>query len=486
MSNPDKEDTTENNDQRVDYDPTKIDKDLLKKAPKAFYRFLTDILSIKDEVNIKETIEVVKANIVFRGANVWVLICSIVVACIGLNNDSTAVIIGAMLISPLMGPIRGIGLAIGTNDFKTLITSLINFGVMVGISFLVAYLYFLISPIKTATPELQSRVHPHALDVLIGFFGGLAGIIASATGDRSTVVPGVAIATALMPPMCTAGYGLAVGQPAFFFGALYLFLLNSVFICLSTVLTVRYLSFPLMEFVNSRTERKVKLYSFVILLGIVVPSIWFFVKLVKENQFEEAVNNFIAKEIRYDEFFDNVELSGFVYDTDSSVIYLKVLSGYVEELQIDLWETKLDQYKKLEHTRIEVKNNKKPSFENSDFVSKEMFNAQKKTRQELEANTMRLRSELQQYENAEISSLKLEKLLKVNYSEFIDSIECGPMYLNNLAGSIDTTSRYIIYWKPQVGDSTISMKKKYLEEHIKLNMDTKNSKFLHVNSYEQE
>jgi len=484
MSTTDQENPADNNDHKVDYDPTKIDKEQIKQAPKAFFHFLKDILSIKDEVDKSATIAIIKANIVFRGANVWVLVCSIVVACIGLNNDSTAVIIGAMLISPLMGPIRGIGLAIGTNDFKTLIASLINFGVMVGISFLVAWLYFLISPIKTATPELQSRVHPHALDVLIGFFGGLAGIIASATGDRSTVVPGVAIATALMPPMCTAAYGLAVGQTAFFFGALYLFLLNSVFICLSTVLTVRYLSFPLMEFVNPRTERKVKLYSFIILLAIVVPSIWFFVKLVKENQFEEAVNSFITNEIRYDEFFDNVELSGFEYGEDSSVIYLKVLSGYIEDLQVGLWENKLVQYDKLEHARIEIRNNKKPSLQDNNFVSKEMFNDQKKTRQELEANAVLLRSELSLYEQAEINSMKLEKLLKVNYAMFIDSIECGPMYLNNFQGDLDTTSRYIVYWNPSVHDSTITMKKENLEKHIVLNMETKNSKFLHVSNNE--
>ena len=484
MSSQETDSTTDDQNQKVDYDPTKIDKEQLKGAPKALFRFLRDILSIKDEVDQAATVEIIKSNIVFRGANVWVLICSIIVACIGLNNDSTAVIIGAMLISPLMGPIRGMGLAIGTNDFKTLISSLLNFGVMVGISFVVAWLYFLVSPIKTATPELQSRVHPQALDVLIGFFGGLAGIIASATGDRSTVVPGVAIATALMPPMCTAAYGLAVGEPAFFFGALYLFLLNTVFICLSTVLTVRYLSFPLMKFVNPRTERKVKLYSFIVLLGIVVPSIWFFMKLVRENQFEESVKNFVKQEINYDDFFSNIELDEFEYETDTGIIYLKVISGYIEDLQIDLWQSKAQQYDKLKNTGIVLRNNKKPEkIELNGFISTEMYNDQKKTRQQLEASSKILRSTLFKYESSEINSEKLARLLKVNYEPLIDSIECGPMYLNNLHDSIDTASRYIIYWNPSLDDSILKNNKENLEQHIILNMESKNSKFLHINNY---
>jgi len=475
--------------QKVDYDPTKIDKEQIKHAPKQFWAFIKDILSIKDEVNVKNTISIIKGNIVFRGANVWILVCSIIIACIGLNNNSIPVIIGAMLISPLMGPIRGIGLGIGTNDFKTLVSSLINFAVMVGISFLVAWIYFLISPFKTPTAELEYRVHPQALDCFIGFFGGLAGIIAAATGDRSTVVPGVAIATALMPPMCTAAYGLAIGDLSFFFGAIYLFLLNTVFICLSTVITIRYLKFPLMEFVHKRTERKVKLYSLIIVLAIMVPSIWAFVKLVQENRFEDEVRKFVKSEIELEEFFDNVELATFDYTYDTSSVSLKVLSGYIEPKQREKWESRMRKapYKRLNRTGIKLINNHKPKELTSDnFISKEMYNAQKKTRQELEESNKLLRSALGNYQSAEINSEQLSKLISTSYSRVVDSIECGPMYMSNLQGNIDTTARYIVYWNNNMTDSLISTYKTDLEKHIELNIDRPNSKFLHISSYGKE
>ncbi len=475
---------------KVDYDPTKIDldKERIKQAPRHIFNFIKETLSIKKDVNVSETIDVIKANIEFKGANVWILICSIIVACIGLISDSTAVIIGAMLISPLMGPIRGIGLAIGTNDFKTLISSLINFGVMIGVSFIAALLFFYISPIQTATAELDGRVHPQALDVLIGFFGGLAGIIAAATGDRSTVVPGVAIATALMPPLCTAGYGLAIGEFSYFFGALYLFLLNSVFICLSTVITIRYLKFPLMEFVNPKTERKVKLYSFIVLLAIVIPSIWAFIKLVQENSFEESVNEFVANEIQVGDLFDHVELDEFIYYGDSGTIFLRVLGGYVDREQLDEWHTKmrdLEQYDRLRKTTIKLKNNNIPEETNGNFISEEMYRDQTASRKQLEKRNKELIQNLNNYKRSEISADQLRKQIQVNYGDFVDSVECGPTYSSDFSGEKDTISRFIVYWKSAISDSTLKVNKNKLEKHVKLTMEKKNPKFLHI-KHEQE
>ncbi|HAP70095.1 MAG TPA: TIGR00341 family protein, partial [Flavobacteriales bacterium] len=203
-----------------------------------------------------------------RGYVVWILICSIFIASIGLNLNSTAVIIGAMLISPLMAPILAIGLSVGTNDWDTLKRALKNFGVMVVVALMTSTLYFLITPLQEAQPELLARTSPTFLDALIAIFGGLAGIIGISRRSRGNVIPGVAIATALMPPLCTAGYGLANGQWSFFFGAFYLFTLNSIFIAGATFIIVRYLKFPLVSFVNSDTEKKVKRYmlAFVILV----------------------------------------------------------------------------------------------------------------------------------------------------------------------------------------------------------------------------
>ena len=220
-----------NDSDKIDYDPIKseVNKVSFKQSFDSFKVFIKELMSINHDVDRDETVKSIVADIEFSGTNIWILMCSIIVASIGLINDSTAVIIGAMLISPLMGPIRGIGLALSTNDFKILIKSLSNFGVMIAVSVLASFLFFLITPIKTETSELLSRTEPQVLDILIAFFGGLAGVISATIknkGGTLTVVPGVAIATALMPPLCTVGYGLALANWSYFIGAFYLFLLN--------------------------------------------------------------------------------------------------------------------------------------------------------------------------------------------------------------------------------------------------------------------
>mgnify|MGYP000686804594 FL=1 len=202
---------------KIENDPTKIDidADTFVNLPKSIFNFFKETISLQKEIDMPGTMESIKQSIEVKGSAVWILVCSILVASVGLNFNSVAVIIGAMLISPLMGPIRGVGLALATNDFKTLIKGVKNFGVMIAFSLVTSYLYFLFTPIKGDTSELLGRVKPQAFDVIIAFFGGLAGIIASASNNKSaamTIVPGVAIATALMPPLCTMSYGLASHQ----------------------------------------------------------------------------------------------------------------------------------------------------------------------------------------------------------------------------------------------------------------------------------
>lgn len=220
--------------------------------------FLTHILNIKDGADIPGTIEGIKKDIDFTGHKAWILILSILIASIGLNVNSTAVIIGAMLISPLMGPILGAGLAVGVNDPETFSRSIRNLATAVGISLVTSTLFFLISPFDTADSELLARTKPTLFDILIAFFGGAAGIIAGSRSEKSNVVPGVAIATALMPPLCTAGFGLANGDWRFFAGAFYLFLLNSIFIWLATYLVVRFINFPKVKFIDPAREKRYK------------------------------------------------------------------------------------------------------------------------------------------------------------------------------------------------------------------------------------
>ena len=218
--------------------------------------FARSTMFLGDDMDLEGTIETIKKDMVFRGYVVWILVCSIFIASIGLNLNSAAVVIGAMLISPLMGPILAIGLSVGTNDWDTLKRAIKNFGVMVVVALLTSTIYFFITPLHEAQPELLARTKPTFLDALIAIFGGLAGIIGVSRRNRGNVIPGVAIATALMPPLCTAGYGLANGEWAYFFGAFYLFTLNSILIAGSTLIIVRYLKFPLVSFVNAETKKR--------------------------------------------------------------------------------------------------------------------------------------------------------------------------------------------------------------------------------------
>jgi len=224
------------------------------------------------------------------GTNLWVLIFAILIASIGLNVNSTAVIIGAMLISPLMGPIIAIGFGVATNDADLIRTALRNLGLFVAISLITSVLYFKLSPLSLAHSELLARTSPTLWDVLIAFFGGAAGIIALTRKHASPVIPGVAIATALMPPLCTAGYGLASGNLAFFGGAFYLFAINSVFIALATALFVRLMKLPQHAHASPELQRRTRIWVSVLLVAMLAPSTWLGYKLVKNEFFLKAAN----------------------------------------------------------------------------------------------------------------------------------------------------------------------------------------------------
>lgn len=232
-------------------------------------------------------------DVVFKGTNLWILIFAIIIASVGLNMNSTAVIIGAMLISPLMGPINGMGYSLATYDFELFRKALRNFSFAVLVSIISSTIYFTLSPISTAHSELLARTSPSIYDVLIALFGGLAGIVAISSKLKGNVIPGVAIATALMPPLCTAGYGIATLQFDFFFGAFYLFTINSVFIALSSVAVSQVLKFPIRTLVDDKQKKTVNQWiSFTITL-ILVPSIYFGYNLVQKEKFNENANNFV-------------------------------------------------------------------------------------------------------------------------------------------------------------------------------------------------
>ena len=254
---------------------------------------------LSDKEDEQAVIEQVKGGIVFRGTNLWILIFAIFIASLGLNVNSTAVIIGAMLISPLMGPIIGMGLAVGTLDTELLKQSLKNYGVATLISVVTAMVYFLISPLSEARSELLARTSPSLYDVLIAFFGGAAGVLALTTKSKGQVIPGVAIATALMPPLCTAGYGLATAQWSYFFGAFYLFFINTVFIATATFLGVKLLRFHVARSVNVETARRSRKVMTVVLVLTLIPAAYLTVNIVKDNVKENKVNDFVTSELEH-------------------------------------------------------------------------------------------------------------------------------------------------------------------------------------------
>ena len=253
--------------------------------------------ALPDKTDETATVEQISDGVTFRGANLWVLIFAIFIACLGLNLNSTAVIIGAMLISPLMGPIIGMGLAVGRADLELLKRSLTNYGVSTVISVLTAALYFQLTPLTEAQSELLARTSPTLYDVLIALFGGAAGILALSTGGKGNVIPGVAIATALMPPLCTAGYGLAMGEWSFFFGACYLFFINTVFIALATYVGVRLLQFKPKQFVDKARLAVVNRYIAVIVVVTMLPAVYMTTQIIRQSVFENHVKQFVKQEL---------------------------------------------------------------------------------------------------------------------------------------------------------------------------------------------
>ncbi|PZX60469.1 putative hydrophobic protein (TIGR00341 family) [Algoriphagus ratkowskyi] len=326
-----------------------------KKNKNQFIRFL---LYIGDRFDLHEgkedeleTIEYVRKNVEFKGANLWILIFAILVASVGLNVNSTAVIIGAMLISPLMGPIMGIGMAAGINDFELLKRSLRNLAVAVFIAILTSSIYFAFTPLDDAQSELLARTEPTIWDVLIALFGGLAGIIAGSRKEKSNAIPGVAIATALMPPLCTAGYGLATMNPYYFLGAFYLFFINSVFISLSTYLIVRFMKYPKKEFMDNKQEKRVQTYITIFTILTIVPSVYLAYGIVVRSFWEEQAKTFVQSEMIFPK--TQVLSSEFTYYSDPRVIKINLIGEVLADESIESLREKV-KIQGFDNTQLQI------------------------------------------------------------------------------------------------------------------------------------
>ena len=302
-----------------------------------------------------EVVEGVRKGIDFKGTNLWVLMFAVFIASLGLNVNSTAVIIGAMLVSPLMGPITGIGLSLGINDFDMLKSAWRNFLLMVVVSLVTSTVYFVVSPISTAQSELLARTNPTTYDVLIAFFGGLAGMVAQTRKDKAvTVVSGVAIATALMPPLCTAGYGIATGNAQFFFGALYLFTINAVFIAVATYLVVQLLHYEKKVMLDPVQQKKNKRYMTFIIILVGVPSILFGAHIVRRTAFEENVDRYVSKVFQFNKTMIVDYAKNYHYDGKTSKVEIRLVGEPLSQDVIDNARAQMDDYG-LNNTELIVK-----------------------------------------------------------------------------------------------------------------------------------
>lgn len=293
-----------------------------------------------DQAGFEEIDQNIRDGIEIRGTKLWVLMLAIFIASIGLNVNSTAVIIGAMLISPLMGPIMGVGYGVGINDYHLIRKSLANLLISFLIALFTSTFYFWVSPLSVAQSELLARTTPTIWDVLIALFGGLAGIIASTRKEKSNVIPGVAIATALMPPLCTAGYGIANGSLEMFFGAFYLFFINCVFIAFATLLLVSYIDPPHKRFVSEELERKVKRYIYAVVLATVLPSIYLAYGLVTREVFNSRANEFIKNEL----VFENGFVAKQKISADEKLIDITLVGQKISDAKFNELSRKLASY----------------------------------------------------------------------------------------------------------------------------------------------
>ena len=286
----------------------------MKEMFKEFMASFKQAIQLTDYIDTAAAERSIRGNIYFRGPNAWILAIAIVIASVGLNVNSIPVIIGAMLISPLMGPIFGMGLGLGINDMQLIKSSGKNLLGMVAISLAASFIYFLITPLNLNNPsELLARTNPTIYDVLIALFGGFAGILEQCRKEKGTVFAGVAIATALMPPLCTAGFGLASGSFSYFMGAAYLFVINCIFIMLATYISVKYFGFREATFANELIQCRTRIFSSVLIVLFIVPSIWSAVTFIRQNNFEGNATAFAEKckvygrTILYDYKIDHTE-----------------------------------------------------------------------------------------------------------------------------------------------------------------------------------
>ncbi|ALJ04828.1 hypothetical protein APS56_06695 [Pseudalgibacter alginicilyticus] len=461
----------------------KESKEAIKKEAKGLLtsikKFLSDLLDFRDDTDRDATIQAIKGDIPFKGATAWILVCSIFVASIGLNANSTAVVIGAMLISPLMGPILGVGLSIAINDIDTLKKSLINLATMIALSLLTAFLFFWLFPLSEDTSELLGRVKPDIRDVLIAFFGGLALIIArTKKGTIASVIFGVAIATALMPPLCTAGYGLAKGNMEYFLGAMYLFVINTIFIAMATFIVLKVLRFPMLKYVNSQKRLFVSRMAMLLAVVVMVPAIWTFLSVLKESNFDRDAKNFVERELADLPHFEYLKKNtNYKYSGDgNSMIEINTFGlDEIPESTIGLLQSRIKEYSALGNTTLVINQNRSKNLDNFRYMEELRYRDSLVVLSQSEKITY-LEDKVQKLAKFERNYVPFEELakeVKINY-ENIEQFSYSNVLQTNFS-KIDTLSVFSVKWI----ESSSTEKSKIADQaklenwlKFKLNLDT--------------
>ena len=452
-------------------------KEEVQKEFKGFFQSLKEyipkLLSIRRDTDKEATAATIREGVSIKGQTAWILVFSIFIASIGLNVSSTAVVIGAMLISPLMGPILGIGFSIGVNDVDTLKASVINFGAMVFLSLITSFLFFSIPIFNEATPEILARTKPDVRDVLIAISGGLALIIAiSRPKPQFNTVAGVAIATALMPPLCTAGFGLATGQFNYFGGAMFLFTINCIFIALAAFAITKYLRFPMRKYINQAKRKRISRIASLIAFVILSFSIYLFYELYLLNDYTTRAEKFIRnlKEQGVNIIGDYSES----IDYQEKEIKLYVFGSSYTNTDQERWEEELDELG-LKNTKLTILQSQDDTRMREDIdqikemymESNKMLISRDESIREKDDRINELEQTLRRYYDNEVLFDRVVKEIGINYSD-LKNVRFAREYVSDFE-KIDTLNVISVSWKGGVS----KRQKKIQEEKLKAWMETR-------------
>lgn len=461
-------------------DKTSLAKADVQRDAQGFFKsaleFLKLLLSFRKDTDYKSTLEAIKADIPFRGATAWVLICSIFLASIGLNANSTAVVIGAMLIAPLMGPVLGFGVSLALNDVETLRRSLINFLVMVLLSVSTATLFFALFPLREESSELLARVSPDIRDVMIAFFGGLALIIArTKKGTIASVIFGVAIATALMPPLCTVGYGLAQGNVAYALGALYLFTINTIFIALAAYLVVKLLRFPMTQYANAKKRKYTSRMATLLAILMIIPAVFTFINVLQKSQFQAAAISFLDKELHGLPHSDYLKQTARIeYKKEASKVVINTfgMDPLAPEV-VSLLQNRMKTYDALSQTQLIINQQERQS----DLVNSQRYLKELRKRDSLDL--IQKEQQITQLKN-EVQKLSGDIRQNISFSEIAKEMQvispnvAGVSYAYTYRSNFDTIDTLMVFgveWKMGLDSIVISNETLRLKNWLNLKME---------------